>query len=140
MDNKIYITSIMSSFSFLKPANGMWKDAKIAKAHTRILERLTDIPHEARQNKHNMELLVLVCNMIEHSIDNSKKSDKLKIDKKALLIQIMKSLFGELTPADCELYSKNIEFLHDSGHIVRQAGWKICMYGLVDWIKRKVLN
>lgn len=130
----------MSSFSFLKPANGMWKDAKIAKAHARILERLTNIPQEARNNKHSMELVSLVCNMIEHSIDNSKKSDKLKIDKKSLMIQVMKSLFGELSPADCDLYSKNIEFLHDNGHIVRQAGWKVCLYGLVDWLKVKVLN
>lgn len=129
----------MSSFSFLKPANGMWKDAKIAKAHTRILERLTDIPHEARQNKHSMELLILVCNMIENSIDNSNKSDKLKINKKDLLVQIMKSLFGELTAADCELYSKNVEFLNDRGHIVRQATWKVCAYSVVDWFKRKVL-
>lgn len=130
----------MSSFSFLKPANGMWKDAKIAKAHARILERLTNIPHEARSNKHSMELVSLVCNMIEHSIDNSKKSDKLKIDKKSLMIQVMKSLFGELSPADCDLYSKNIEFLHDNGHIVRQPGWKVCLYGLVDWLKVKILN
>ena len=118
----------------------MWKDAKIAKAHARILERLTDIPQEARSNKHSMELVSLVCNMIEHSIDNSKKSDKLKIDKKSLMIQVMSSLFGQLSPADCDLYSKNVEFLHDNGHIVRQAGWKVCVYGLVDWLKRKVLN
>ena len=131
---------IMSTFSFLKPANGMWKDAKIAKAHARILDKLTNIPHEARNNKHNMELLSLVCNMIEHSIDNSNKPDKLKIDKKSLLVQIMSSLFGSLNPADCELYSKNIEFLHDNGHIVRQPTWKICVYGVVDWVKRKVLN
>lgn len=130
----------MSSFSFLKPANGMWKDAKIAKAHARILERLTNIPQEARNNKHSMELVSLVCNMIEHSIDNSKKSDKLKINKKDLLVQIMSSLFGQLSPADCELYSKNIEFLHDNGHIVRQPGWKVCLYGLVDWLKVKILN
>ena len=130
----------MSSFSFLKPANGMWKDAKIAKAHARILERLTDIPQEARSNKHSMELVSFVCNIIEHSIDNSKKSDKLKIDKKSLMIQVMSSLFGQLSPADCDLYSKNVEFLHDNGHIVRQAGWKVCVYGLVDWLKRKVLN
>ena len=139
MDNKIYITSIMSSFSFLKPANGMWKDAKIAKAHTRILERLTDIPHEARQNKHNMELLVLVCNMIEHSIDNSKKSDKLKIDKKVLLIQVYKSLYGNLSPTDIDTLQKNCEFLWDNGHIIKHAAWKLCAYSVIDWFKRKIL-
>lgn len=130
----------MSTFSFLKPANGLWKDAKMAKVKTRILERVTDIPHEARSNKHSAELLLLVCNMIEHSVDNRGKKEKLKIDKKCLLIDIFKSLFGELTPGDCEMLSKNIEFLHDNHHIHREPLWKVCAYGLVDLIKRKFLN
>lgn len=130
----------MSTFSFLKPANGLWKDAKIAKVRERILCRVTDIPHEARDNKHSAELLLLVCNMIEHSVDNKGKKDKLKIDKKCLLISIFKSLFGELSPTDCEMLSKNIEFLHDNGHIHKESFWKVCAYGLVDLIKRKVLN
>jgi hypothetical protein len=129
----------MSTFSFLKPANGLWKDAKIAKVKSRILERVTDIPHEARDNKHSTELLSLICNMIEHSIDNKGKKEKLRIDKKCLLIEIYKGLFGALGPAECEMLSKNIEFLHDNGHIVRQSTFKVCVYGVVDWVKRKVL-
>jgi len=130
----------MSSFSFLKPANGLWKDAKIAKVHSRILERLTDLPHEIRANKHNMELLSLVCNMIENSnINNKDKKEKLKIDKKLILIQIYKSLYGELSPADCDLLCKNIEFLVDNNHVVKHAGWKVCMYSVADWFRRKVL-
>jgi hypothetical protein len=130
----------MSTFSFLKPANGLWKDAKMAKVKGRILECVTNIPHEARNNKHSTELLLLVCNMIEHSVDNKGKKDKLKIDKKCLMIDVFKSLFGELTPGDCEMLSKNIEFLHDNGHIHRQPAWKVCAYGMVEWLKRKVLN
>jgi DNA replication protein DnaD len=130
----------MSTFSFLKPANGLWKDAKMAKVKVRILERITDIPHEARNNKHSAELLLLICNMIEHSVDNKGKKEKLKIDKKCLLIDIFKSLFGELSPADCEMLSKNIEFLHDNNHIHREPLWKVCAYGLVDLLKRKFLN
>jgi hypothetical protein len=96
----------MSSFSFLKPANQLWKDAKIAKVHKRILERITDMPHEIRANKHNMELLSLICNMIENSgIKNSEKNAKLKIDKKLLLITIYKSLYGNLTADDVEILS-----------------------------------
>jgi len=129
----------MSTFSFLKPANGLWKDAKIAKVKNRILETVTNIPHEARDNKASTELLMLVCNMIEHSIDNKSKKDKLKIDKKSLLISIYKSLFGELSPADCEMLSKNIEFLHDNNHIHREPTWKVCAYGIVQWVKAKVL-
>lgn len=137
---KIFVISIMSSFSFLKPANGLWKDAKIAKVHKRILERITDLPHEIRENKHNMELVSLICNMIENSgIHNKSKSDKLKIDKKMLLIQIFKSLYGNLSPQDCDTLDKNVEFLHDNGHIVLHPTWKICVYGVADWFKRKVL-
>jgi len=130
----------MSSFSFFKPANGLWKDAKIAKVHKRVLDRITDLPHEVRANKHNMELLSLVCNLIENAgIDNKAKGDKLKIDKKQVLIMVYNSLYGNLSPADCELLSKNIEFLHDNNHIVKHATWKMMLYCIGDWFKRKVL-
>jgi len=138
--NKILIISIMSSFSFLKPANQLWKDAKIAKVHKRILERITDMPHEIRANKHNMELLSLICNMIENSgIKNSEKNAKLKIDKKLLLITIYKSLYGNLTADDVEILSKNIEFLHDNQHIVSHPWYRLVSSCVVDWFKRKVL-
>ena len=131
---------IMSSFSFMKPANGLWKDAKISKIQNKVLERLTELPLEVRANKHNMELLSLVCNLIENAgINNKEKGDKLKIDKKQLLIQVYNSLYGSITPADCELLSKNIEFLHDNGHIVKHATWKMMLYCIGDWFKRKVL-
>lgn len=129
----------MSTFSFLKPANGLWKDAKIAKVKSRILEKVTDIPHEARDNKNSTELLLLICNMIEHSVDNKGKKARLRIDKKCLLISIYKGLFDGLSPDDCNMLSKNIEFLHDNGHIVRQSALKVCVYGVIDWVKRKVL-
>jgi hypothetical protein len=130
----------MSSFSFMKPANGLWKEAKISKVHKRVLDRLTDLPKEIRENKHNMELLSLVCNLIENAgIDNKAKGDKLRIDKKQLLIMIYNSLYGNLSPIDCDLLSKNIEFLHDNNHIVKHATWKMFLYCVADWFKRKVL-
>lgn len=131
----------MSAFSFFKPANGLWKDMKIAKVHSRILQRLTDLPQEVRKDRHNMELLSLVCNMIENSgIENGKKkNDKLKIDKKSLLIQIYSSLFGNISPSDCELLNKNIDFLIDNNHVQRLASWKMTAMGIAEWFKRKVL-
>jgi hypothetical protein len=131
----------MSTFSFIKPQNGLWKDAKIAKVHARILDTLTNLPPEVRENKHNMELVSVVCNMIENCgiNNNSSKSDKLKIDKKVLLIQIFKSLYGALSPADIDTLQKNVEFLHDNGHIIKHPFWKMCLYSLCDWFKRKIL-
>jgi hypothetical protein len=130
----------MSTFSFIKPQNGLWKDAKIAKVHARILDRITNLPHEVRENRHNMELVSLICNMIENcGINNGSKTDKLKIDKKLLLIQIYKSLYGNVSPNDIETLQKNVEFLHDNGHIIKYSTWKVCAYGVVDWLKRKFL-
>jgi hypothetical protein len=138
--NKMLAIIIMSSFSFMKPANGLWKDAKIAKIQQRVLERLTELPLEVRANKHNMELLCLVCNLIENSgINNKEKGTKLKIDKKQLLIQIYSSLYGSITPADCDQLSKSVEFLWDNNHIHKHATWKMMMYCVADWFKRKVL-
>jgi hypothetical protein len=131
----------MSAFTFFKPANGLWKEAKVAKVHSRILQRLTDLPTEVRKDKHNMEFLSLVCNMIENSgIENGKKkNEKLKIDKKSLLVQIYSSLFGNLSAADCELLSKNVDFLIDNEHVIKLASWKMTAMGIAEWFKRKVL-
>ena len=130
----------MSSFSFLKPKNQLWKDAKIAKVRDRILEAITNMPSEVRANRHNMELLSLVCNMIENSgIKNHEKSDKLKIDKKVLLVAIYQSLYGNLSPNDLDIINKNIEFLHDNNHIVKHSWKTIATSCIIDWIKRKIL-
>jgi hypothetical protein len=130
----------MASFSFMKPQNGLWKDAKIAKVHQRVLDRLTDLPKEVRDNRHNMELLSLVANLVENSgINNREKPKKQHIDKKLLVIQIYSSLYGNIGPADCDLLNKNIEFLHDNGHLIKHPTWKMCLYCVGDWIKRKVL-
>ena len=130
----------MSSFGFLKPANQLWKDAKIAKVRDRILGRITDMPAEIRANRHSMELLSLICNMIENSgIKNKEKNDKLKIDKKLLLVTIYKTLYSNLSADDVEILSKNIEFLHDNQHIVAHSWYRLATSCVVDWFKRKVL-
>jgi hypothetical protein len=130
----------MSSFSFIKPRNGLWKEAKIAKVHARILDTITNLPAEIRENRHNMELVSLVCNIIENSgISNSDKPDKLKIDKKVLLIQVYKSLYGNLSPTDIDTLQKNCEFLWDNGHIIKHPAWKLCGYCVIDWFKKKVV-
>ena len=121
----------MSSFSFIKPKNQLWKDAKISKIQARIMEKITELPHTIRTNKHNMELLSMVCNMIENSgIENKKKNNNLKIDKKLLLIQIYKELYGTLSPADCEQYDKNIDVYYIINLILKKYGF---LY-LLNWI------
>jgi hypothetical protein len=129
----------MVSFAFINPKNGLWKEAKISKTHQRILDKITSMPSEVRKDKFNMELLTMVCCMIEHAIDNKDKKDKLKIDKKTLAIQVISSLFGNITPQDIDTISKNIEYLHDNEQIIKYPLWKVATSCLVDWVKKKVL-
>lgn len=127
----------MSSFAFLKPKNGLWKVAKIEKTKACILEKLTNLPAEVRRDKMNMEFLLLVCQAVEHSIDNKGKTDKLKIDKKALAIEIIHSVFGGLKADEVQTLSNNIEYLHDNGQIFKYPVWKVISAGAVEWCKKK---
>jgi hypothetical protein len=78
--------------------------------------------------------------MIEHSITNKDKKDKMKIDKKLLAIQVLSSLFGTLTPQDLDTISKNIEYLHDNDKIVKYSFLKILGASCLDWFKKKVIH
>ena len=54
----------MSEFAFIKPKNGLWKEAKIAKVQNQILDRITNLPEPVRRDKFNMELILMICLMI----------------------------------------------------------------------------
>lgn len=126
-------------FSFINPRNQLWKDAKISKVHQRILDKITSMPHEVRKDKFNMEMLTMICCMVEHSINNKDQKEKLKIDKKDLVIKVFASLFGTLTPQDIETISKNIEYLHDNDKIIKYSLLVVFTSGCWDWFKKKVI-
>ena len=128
----------MSSFAFIKPQNGLWKEAKIAKVQTQILDRITSLPEIVRRDKFNMELILMICLCIEQKIDNSDKKDKLKIDKKLVAIQILQTLFGQLKPDDIKTVTDHIEYLHDHGEIVKIPWWKMIPAFLLDWLRKKL--
>lgn len=125
-------------FSFVNPRNQLWKEAKISKTHQRILEKITSLPDVIRKDKHNMELLKMICIMIENSIDNKDKKDKLKIDKKDLALKVMSSLFGTLTPQDLESISASIEFLLDNNQVTKYSTWFIVSSNIIEWAKNKL--
>jgi hypothetical protein len=128
----------MSSFAFIKPKNGLWKEAKIAKVQAQILDRITSLPEVIRRDKFNMELILMICLCIEQKIDNSDKKDKLKIDKKVVAVQIIQSLFGQLKPDDIKTITDHIEYLHDHGEIVRIPWWKMIPAFVLDWLRKKL--
>jgi len=128
----------MSTFAFVKPIHGLYKEAKIAKVEARILDRITNMPECVRSDKHSIELLLMICTMIENAIDNGGKKDKKKIDKKLLAIQVMSKLFGNLKPDDINSIGASIEFLHDTAQIVKFPVWKILSANFMSWVQKKL--
>lgn len=128
----------MSTFAYIKPQNQLYKEAKIAKVKQRALEALTNFPDVIRKDKHNMELLLMVCNIVENSITNTGKKDRMKIDKKVLVIEILNSLFGDLRPDDITTIGKNIEYLVDNNQIQKFSPWIIVTSTCIDWLKKKL--
>jgi hypothetical protein len=131
----------MSSFSFIMPKNQLWKDAKVQKAHDMIVEHISNLPSNIRSTEHkfSMELLTMITCMVEHKINNQGKKDKLKIDKKSVVIQVYNSLYGTLKPDDLQIISKNIEYLHDNNQIVKYPLWTVAKASIVGWLKKKLL-
>lgn len=127
----------MSSFSYIKPQNTLYKDYKMAKVQKQILCKATDLPAEIR-NKHSMELLKMICNCVEASINNKGKKDKMKIDKRLLVIQIFNGLFANLTPVDLDTISKNIEYLHDNNEIIKYSFFYVATSTAWNWLKSKL--
>lgn len=82
----------------------------------KIIEMISDrvkasIPNLATLAK-DLELLKLICNCVENSVHK-----KHKLDKKEIVLAILKSCFPVLSEADLKVIEGNIETLHVNGLI-----------------------
>jgi len=128
----------MSTFAYIRPQNQLYKEAKIAKVKQRALEKITSLPDVVRKDRFSIELLLMICNIVENSITNTGKKDKMRIDKKVLVVEILNALFGELRPDDIKTICNSIEFLHDNNQIQKFSPWIIVTSTCIDWLKRKL--
>lgn len=124
----------MTDLSQIVPVkNHILKNVKLDEIKTQIEKRIKDLPNYA-QYKNDVEFLLLVCNMIEHLIV---KKDN--INKKELLINIFKSVFTGITPAELANIEANIEFLLNNKKIKKQSYYKLFCAGVKEYFKKKFL-
>lgn len=128
----------MASFSYINPSNQLKKEAKISKIHAVVLEKLLALPVEIRGDKMNMELLKLICCCVENSINNTNKKEKMKINKKDLVIKILNSLFGKVNNVELDTIDKNIEYLIDNNQIIKYNSLVVLSSSLFSWVKKKL--
>lgn len=127
----------MSTFAFIKPQNNLWREAKIHKTVAKIVEKVTSLPAEVRKDRMNPELLLMIAIMIEHCIDNKDKREKERIDKKALALQIMQQIFGQMPPNEVQAIANQLEMFVDHGLVVKIPIYKMIPASCWAWLKSK---
>lgn len=125
-----------SNFCYINPKNGLAKDQKVIHLIVKIIQKVSDIPNIV-DYKYNLELLTLVCCMIEHGIDN--KKEKVKIDKCDIVFQVYNRLFNNMSPNDIKGLTSNITYLHENGRIKKRGLWTVISSSICDWVTRRIL-
>jgi hypothetical protein len=98
----------------LKIKAGLLKHNNTYLVHDGCVKEIQNQPsHELLKN--NIQLLISVCNVVEGNVD----SKKFKIDKKALVISIMDTVY-KLTESEKEIIDGNIDALHLKGDIHKE--------------------
>ena len=127
----------MSSLCYVNPKNSLARDARISSAIDKVVIKICEVPNHV-QYKLDMELLTMVCIVVEHLIDNSK--EKVKINKKDIVFEAYKKAFGNIRPEDLVTLDRNIQYLFENGKIVKKTLFKVICASCADWFNRKILN
>ncbi len=88
-----------------------------------VADRIKSAVPELATYKHDLELLKLVCNCVENTVH--KRS---KLDKKAVAMAILLSLFPLLSDADRALYETNIDALCSTKGCVKKVSFSKKLY------------
>jgi len=76
---------------------------------SQIVEHLQTIPNCQRM-KNNLELLEYVCQLVEDMVKDGNSKKQIKIDKKAIVLEVFTQLFGFLQP-ELDTMSGHVDYL-----------------------------
>ncbi len=124
-----------SNFTYIDPKNRLKREIKQTLLIKKIVERAKCIP-DIINLRHDTEFLKFVCCIIENEVNNSKKKNK--IDKKNIVFEVFKELFGKIGSDDLIEIGKNIEYLIENNQIVKIGKIKKVFKVMFNWIKSKL--
>lgn len=96
----------------------------------KIVERLTQLKLLDAKYKLNQDVLLLICNLVEHMV-----RDK-KINKKQLVLEIIHGVYP-LQPNERTQLESSIEFLHSNGAIKKLSKFYLFCVGIYEYLKGK---
>ena len=124
-----------SAFCYVNPKHSLAADVKTNLLVNQIIEKVSDIPNHI-EYKHNMELLKMVCSILEQEVDN--KKNNIKIDKKDIVFRVWNRLFDAMKPADIKDLEANIKYLWENGQIKKKGFLKVAYASVCDWFRRRI--
>lgn len=97
----------MSDLSLISITPNLGNEIKIQQIKEKVITRLSELKINDAKFKNNQDVLLLVCNLVEHLT-----KDK-KIKKKELVLDIIQTVYN---PSGVErtIIENNIEFLHSN--------------------------
>jgi hypothetical protein len=117
--------------SLITPKNDLALKIKTDSIRTKIIERVSKFEN-LQSYRSNQELLVLICNSIEHLVSKGTKISKLD-----LAISICDNLFLDLTDEEKVKIKDTINFIHQNGFIKKIPYYKLFCITLVEYFKSK---
>lgn len=115
----------------IEPKGALKRETQLLLLVEKICAKIRKFP-SFDNYKHDIEMLKLVCNLIEHSVVN--KKGKSKIDKLVLAKNIYQQLYT-LNPNEMKTLETNITYLLENGQIKKQRYIKLLLKYGINWVK-----
>jgi hypothetical protein len=119
----------MSNLDLIAITPNLSLEIKQNEIKAKIISRLTELKLVDPKFKNSQDVLLLVCNLIEHLI-----KDK-KIKKKDLVLDILQTVFT-LTAIEKTVIENNIEFLHSNKAIKKLSKFYLFFCGICEYFKK----
>ena len=124
---------------YIAPKHSLAKEKLVQSVVAKIVEKVKgELNLNPAEHKSNMELLLMICTIIENLIDNKGKSDKKKINKLAIAHEVYSKLFTTMSKAELDAVTTNIEFLIDNNKIKVYSLFKRIWKNLASWLQKKL--
>jgi hypothetical protein len=126
--------STPSSIAGVPIKNSLKSSIKLAGFIGSIAQEISSLP-EIQSHRGSLELISLVCNIVE---DRFSKSSG-KVDKSQVATAILQKLFPDLTPEEVQAIENHCEFLCQNGLVSAIPLSQKIQSWVADWVKKKVL-
>lgn len=121
----------MSELAIVGLKNNILVDSKRNEVKNKIIERLNALSIPFVLYRNDLEMLALVCNLVEYLV-----TKKDKISKSDVVIDVYKNYFPDIEEFAISTIKKNIDFLHQNKAIKKVSFYKMFVCSFKEYFKK----